>query len=274
MDSRPPSVDDELIRGIIRQLETISPVTLAEPARWRTAAADHGGRVGARGSRPVRVATAGMCVAGAAVAFTLVSSSPSRSPTAPAEAHALPVFNRPAVNATRVRSQTPTLAAHAASYNDARAFQSTTGTGYAMTAENGLVCLAIPDTDGYGQSCASKDKIEHRGLYVALVGSQGGSMAAVLPATATDARLDRSDGSTDRLPIIDGIVTASASAHERARASYMIGTRRTTITLYEKNPGCLLIAGSPTPATLDRIKRESTQKLCEEQPLLKGTGGP
>ena len=66
------------------------------------------------------------------------------------------------------------------------------------TAPGDRVCIAIPDAaGGFGQSCATETEIATRGLPVARVSTNhGGSMAAVLPSTATAPELHQADGTT------------------------------------------------------------------------------
>jgi hypothetical protein len=180
-------------------------------------------------------------------------------------AAALPVLERPAVDASKVRSATTLLSRHGASYAKARAIDTPKGRGYVMTADNGNVCLAIPDDPGagFGQSCATQAQINRRGLYVALVSPRGSTMVAVVPRGTTDAKIHMADGSTKPLDIADGVIVAEATG--RGSVSFQIGSRHVSVSLAPKGR-CVLPNASLTPAEMADVQRTLGVPICTDIP--------
>ena len=238
MTRLPSSREDQTIGRVADALALVPAVRLTTPERWRTAAIE-GDRPARRaaGSLSIRRFTPGRLVllavglAGIVVAALIVLPG---SPGKPAEA--LAVFDRPAVDARHIRAATPTLAQAAAHYADARAIATPTGTGYVMHAADGRVCLAVPDpADGWGQSCATPEQIEQRGLVVGLAPREGHSgsaeLVAVLPDSVSDVTLHRADGTSAPLDVTDGYLAVSMANPGSATVSYRIGDQDLSIPL-------------------------------------------
>lgn len=254
MSNPPLTPENHLPESFISNLSAIPAVTLTKPARWETSvapASKTGSPKLAHRRRFVPLTVAGACAVAAAIVMTALLSD---SPAGPAEAEALSVFARPAVDASGVRASTATLARNGASYQDARAVTTPNGTGYVMTADDGRVCLAIPDDPGagFGQSCASTGDIERRGLHVALVSPRRGVMVAIVPRATSDAILHRSDGTSERLQIDDGIVAAAASGD--ASVSYRTATQLVTVSLH-RSARCFQPPAGASPSKLRFMQR-------------------
>ena len=175
---------------------------------------------------------------------------------------ALPVFTRPAIDATPTRQHTPELA-RAGADSQARPIATVNGPGYVMSAAGGRVCLAFPaKADGYGESCADAEQVKRRGLHVVLAGPRKGAMAAVVPTTASDAVLHLPGGTDRKLDIVDGVITASATGN--ASVSFQIGARKVSVSLngYIR---CLRVPENTTMTSrrdLARAARRAGIRLC------------
>jgi hypothetical protein len=261
-----PRSREGVIETVVERLNSIPPARLNGPPRWRQSAAtnDNGGW---RSFRRAGLATSIACAVSAGIAVAILFSSSSAVEQSDA---ALPVFQRPAVDASRTRALTPTLARNQAKYAHARQIETPNGAGYVMAAADGRICVAIPDVvDGYGQSCASRDQVERRGLAVSLTSNRGGVMAAVLPKTASDAALHEANGSTRTLEIIDGTITASAVG--RASVSYRIGERRVSVRLFA-DLRCVHAPTSPEvdERQFDQAAKEAGILVCADDPANNG----
>jgi hypothetical protein len=206
----------------------------------------------------IATSVTGVVAAGVAVLALGGSSSVDRADAA------LGVFKRPVVDATRLRPLTPVLARGQAKYANARAIATASGTGYVMPAADGRVCLAVPDPgDGYGESCATAEQIEQRGLPVILTSDRGGAMAAVVPKTASDAVLHLPDGSTRGLDIVDGVITAAATG--KASVSFRVGSRLVSVPLHFDLACVQVDKNDPAPtADLKRAVKKAGRRFCDD----------
>lgn len=258
-----PSPHDSVIEAVVRQLAAVPAAELRDPARWRQTPPDAPSRAAAvraprRRFASIAIPAAGLATVAAVAGLTLSGESSNNE----AEA-ALRVFTRPAIDATATRQHTPTLARAGARYSDARQIATVNGPGYVMSTAAGQVCLALPaKADGYGESCADAEEVKRRGLHVVLAGPRSGAMAAVVPTTASDALLHRSDGTERKLDIRDGVITASATG--KASVSYRIGARKISVSLHGYIR-CLRVPENTTSASreylADAAKRAGI-KLC------------
>jgi hypothetical protein len=224
-------VEDEIIQHVVVELGRTPAAELPASPRWKAAAAAEAAAGSETHASRKRIGVVALTLAAAAGCVVAVAAIPGSSTVERADA--LPVFARPAVDATRVRSATPILAHHRARYRDARVIDTPKGPGYVMTASNGEICLAIPDDPGagYGQSCATKAQIARRGLMVALVSTRGGEMVAIVP-DKTSATIHEQDGSTKTLNVTDGVISAASTA--KATVTYVIGGHVHRVALYDR----------------------------------------
>jgi hypothetical protein len=154
------------------------------------------------------------------------------------------------------------LARSEADYANAREINTPNGRGYVVPAADGSVCLAVPDVgDGYGESCADAQQIEQRGLPVILTSGNRGTMAAVVPTTATDATLHLPDGDENQLEIIEGVITATATG--KASVTFRLGGRVVPVPLHF-DPTCIQVDEGDPPPTDDqkRAIRDAGMHFC------------
>jgi hypothetical protein len=212
-----------------------------------------------------RVRFAGAAVAAACIVAIGIAAVGLPGPSSVDHADAaLPVFKRPVVDATRLRPSTPVLARRQADYGAARAIATPNGRGYVVPAADGSVCLAIPDAgDGYGESCASAEQIERRGLPVILTSGNRGVMAAVVPKMASDATLHLLDGTKKPLNIVDGVITAKAAG--RADVTFRLGARIVSVPLHFDRACVQIDKGDPAPSEDDkRAVRAAGMRFCRD----------
>jgi hypothetical protein len=200
-----------------------------------------------------RVSAGGFTAAAVAVVLIVLSGSSGR-PGSPAEANALPIFDRPAVDATRIRSATPTLAAEGAQYTQARTFTISGATGYVMRASDGRICLAVPDNgvESFGEACAPEAEVNQRGLHVVLAAGDGARFAAVVPSTATDASLETVDGQRRPLTISAGLISGAASGAQSV--VYSVAGREVSFSV-RSSMSCIHLDNVPATEKQDILKR-------------------
>lgn len=150
----------------------------------------------------------------AVVAAVLVLSAGS----SPDRALAFPVLSRPVTDAS-VIDIAAQLERNGADLTDARAISTPYGTGYVIPTRQGGLCLAAPDpSEGYGETCGTADEVTHRGLVLAIVppdpsdstpstASTAAEFVAVLPSGATAPVVHHANGTTDTLPLDDGMAS-------------------------------------------------------------------
>jgi hypothetical protein len=249
-----------VINAVVRRLDAVPPIEAQAPPRWKQApATDWPSRTRwTVRTRCARFVVAATCVGIAGIA---VLGLPGSSSVDQAKA-ALPVFERPAVDATRLRPATPVLARREANYTDARAIATPGGPGYVVPAADGGVCLAVPDGgEGYGESCADAEQIAQRGLVVVLTSRDRGTMAAVVPETASNATLHLPDGSEKRLDIVDGVITATAAG--KAGVTFRLGAHIVSVPLHYALACVQVDKGDPTPTEDDkRAVRNAGMRFC------------
>jgi hypothetical protein len=259
--SKLPS-SDPVLEALLRRLDAVPPADLQNPPRWKQAAATDRRRLGLGALRGRRLAGVAAVATGALATAIVIVAVTGSSSVDQADA-ALLVFRRPAVDAKFLRRDTPVLARKQADYAKARAIDTPNGRGFVVPAADGSVCLAVPDDDGYGESCADADQIDQRGLPVALTSSDGGTMAAVLPSTASAATLHLGDGTQKPLAITDGVITAAATG--KASVTYRLGAKVITVPLHTE-PACALVGpGDPAPtAAQTRALHDAGMHYCDE----------
>lgn len=255
----PPSSDPK-IAALARQLDAVPPSRLREPARWRGLAERRDRARWPLGRVQLALsATTVACV----VTVTVVLLVSGSSSVDQAQA-ALPVFRRPVVDASPTRAYTPALARLHARYADARAIATVNGAGYVMPAEDGRVCLVLPDkVGGYGESCATAARVATGDLHVALIDQHSGAMVAVVPDGTTDAVLHRADGTDHPLDVTDGVITAAATG--TANVTYRVAGRTVSVGLdspikcLDYNPDA-----SYSREELARDARKAGIPMCQE----------
>lgn len=253
---------EPFLEAVARRLDAVPAVEMQGPPRWKqirsTSRAPRRGRTSR--VRLAGIATSLTCVVAVGVAVLALAGSSSVD-TANA---ALPVFKRPVVDATRLRPLTPVLARQQARYANARKIATASGPGYVMPAAGGRVCLAVPDPgNGYGESCATAEQIEERGLPVILTSDTSGVMAAVVPKTASDAVLHLADGNARKLDIVDGVITAAASG--KANVSFRVGSRLVSVPLHFDLACVQVDSNDPVPtADLKGAVHEAGRRFCDE----------
>lgn len=269
MTKRSARSDETQLHDMIRALAAIQPVTLAEPAQWRLDPAgtvDDARQRTRRSGRLTRRASLATACAVAVLGTGAVIVTLTTSPTVD-QASALPILAGPPVDASWLRWKATTLRRQAADFTRAHPVSTPNGKGYVMTARGDRVCLAVPDDGGgYGQSCATREQIDQRGLVVSLTtrdASPATKLVLVLPRGSHDPVLHANNTPDRTLSPIDGVVSLSLTG--TGHITYQ-STTGTDVTLpFGKLARCFVLAPGASKEKEDTISKQLGLPRCGNQ---------
>lgn len=167
-----------------------------------------------RGARPRLtpwiVAGLALCLVAAGL---LVGLPGGNGPSVPS-AEAFAIFKRPAVDVSSL-SVLKGRARDGMDLRDARAFATSSGTGYVVPSADGeSICLSIPDTaDSWGGTCARREAVESRGLRAELISPEPTGpptqVSILLPIGQDSATIDYGAGRVEPMTVTDGVANAA-----------------------------------------------------------------
>lgn len=257
--------DETHLQNMMGAFGVFQPVTLTEPARRRREAAGPAGAPEVQRLRSTALARRASLATACVIAALGVGAAVLALTGGHAvdQASALPILGRPPVNATWLRSKAAVLRREAADFRRAHSVSTPNGAAYVMTARDGRVCLAVPDGGGYGQSCATRDEIDQRGLVVALTTRGSDPMTKlvlILPAATRRPVLHPNGQAAQTLTPTDGVLSLALPGS--GNISYQSADGKAVSLPFGQLARCSTLAPGASSALQEKVSKQSGLPPC------------